>query len=575
MLQDDTHRPYLRSFEVHYSLEDLKNKAASYDLDEQAILGVYAINIDQLKAQYEAMEVQQNHEALNQLFIHLATWPSRLPLESFANYINACIDLWIEASNQGVALASISNALKCVLLQSEADTPARTNFQLLMADLLSESLYSHQSQQIRYLLNHDAITNLPNTHLLIQDLNAHINPQQTAEITLLSIRFLIERGANTVMPILPTALSIKITELIGSCFPNGHSIYQSGNLFFNVLVHRKLNEAQLNVMIAKIQHCFEQLINIELQSFLVTPVIGVLIPTGSESAEAMYNQARLALNHALIENKQFVIYSSKLAKLVQSQHKLELDIINAFNSEDLELYFQPIVSLPEAHCVGAEVLLRWPDAPTKGVYPNVMVEVINKVGLGRMFTRWLVHSVCRLAGELIHQHQLPIYLTLNLRAEDLYDKDLPLLILQSAQLWRIKPQDIILEITENGILEENEITLATIQQLTDNGFKLALDDFGTGYSSMARLRNMPISLIKIDQSFVKNISVSEEDFRIVQSIAQLAVSLDKEVLVEGIENLESLQLINKIGIKKGQGYYFSKPMPFDAFVRWASINAPT
>lgn len=575
MLQHDTHRPYLRSFDVHYSLADLVSKADVYDLDEQALLGEYAINIDQLKSQYQYLESQQSNDALNQLFIHLATWPSRLPLAGFVDYINGCIALWVEASNQGVTLAAISNSLKCVLLQPDGQSPSTNHFQLFLSDLLSESLYSHQSQQIRYLLNHDAVTNLPNTHLLLQDLNAHINPQQTTELTLLSVRFLIERGANTVMPILPTALSITIAELLGTCFPSEHSLYQSGNLFFNVLMHRTLNDAQLHVLIAKIQHCFEQQINVQQQSFLVTPVIGALIPTGNESAEAIYNQARLALNQALTLNKHFVLYSAKLAKLVQNQHKLELDIINAFNSEDLELYFQPIVSLPEAHCVGAEVLLRWPDAPTKGVYPNVMVEVINKVGLGRMFTRWLVHSVCRLAGELIHQHQLPIYLTLNLRAEDLYDKDLPLLILQSAQLWRIQPQDIILEITENGILEENETTLATIQQLTQNGFKLALDDFGTGYSSMARLRNMPISLIKIDQSFVKNIHVSEDDFRIVQSIAQLATSLDKEVLVEGIENLESLQLINKIGIKKGQGYYFSKPMPFDEFVRWASINAPT
>jgi EAL domain-containing protein (putative c-di-GMP-specific phosphodiesterase class I) len=231
------------------------------------------------------------------------------------------------------------------------------------------------------------------------------------------------------------------------------------------------------------------------------------------------------------------------------------------------------VGLPNGHCVGAEVLLRWPNAKTKGIYPNVMVEIINKVGLGKMFTRWLIHSVCRLANELINKNHLSVYLTLNLRAEDLYDKDLPLLILQSSQFWKVKPEDLILEITENGILEENETTISTIQQITDNGFKLALDDFGTGYSSMARLRNMPISLIKIDQSFVRDIHLSDKDFSIVQSMASLAESIGKEVLVEGIENQAALDLINQIGIKKAQGYFFSKPMPFDEFVQWAKINS--
>ncbi len=134
-----------------------------------------------------------------------------------------------------------------------------------------------------------------------------------------------------------------------------------------------------------------------------------------------------------------------------------------------------------------------------------------------------------------------------------------MLILQSSQFWKVKPDDLILEITENGILEENETTISTIQQITDNGFKLALDDFGTGYSSMARLRNMPISLIKIDQSFVRDIHLSDKDFSIVQSMASLAESIGKEVLVEGIENQAALDLINQIGIKKRKATFFSNP----------------
>jgi EAL domain-containing protein (putative c-di-GMP-specific phosphodiesterase class I) len=135
-------------------------------------------------------------------------------------------------------------------------------------------------------------------------------------------------------------------------------------------------------------------------------------------------------------------------------------------------------------------------------------------------------------------------------------------------LWKLDSKKIVLEITEEGILELNEISNSVISNLEKMGFSLALDDFGTGFSSLSRLKNMPISLIKIDQSFVKNITRSEEDFKIVESIASLANSLGKEVLAEGIEDEESFALVKKINIHKCQGYLFAKPMSYDDFVAW-------
>jgi EAL domain-containing protein (putative c-di-GMP-specific phosphodiesterase class I) len=169
----------------------------------------------------------------------------------------------------------------------------------------------------------------------------------------------------------------------------------------------------------------------------------------------------------------------------------------------------------------------------------------------------------------LREHQLNLYLTLNLRADDLYDVELPHMLKQALALWMIKPQDIILEVTEDGILEMNETTNGVIKQLADSGFRLALDDFGTGFSSLSRLRTMPIDLIKIDQSFVRNIEHSKDDLEIVKSIALLANSLGKEVLAEGVEDLTCLDIIKGLNIHKCQGYYFAKPMPFEQFIVWA------
>jgi EAL domain-containing protein (putative c-di-GMP-specific phosphodiesterase class I) len=191
-----------------------------------------------------------------------------------------------------------------------------------------------------------------------------------------------------------------------------------------------------------------------------------------------------------------------------------------------------------------------------------------------MFTRWLINSACRYAAELKHEHKLNLYLTINLRADDLSDAELPHMLIQALALWKLSPASIVLELTEDGFLELNETNEAIINQLTDYGFKLALDDFGTGFSSLSRLRTMPISLIKIDQSFVRDITHSKEDFEIVKSIAMLANSLGKEVLVEGVEDKACLDLIKKLKIHKCQGYYYSKPLPFNEFITWAREHNP-
>ena len=232
------------------------------------------------------------------------------------------------------------------------------------------------------------------------------------------------------------------------------------------------------------------------------------------------------------------------------------------------LFFQPVVNLKDGKCVGAEALLRL-DVPSKfSINPSLMVEILNKVGRGKLFTRWLINSACRFTAELKYQHQFKLYLTINLRAEDLYDFELPHLLLQATALWKISPSDLVLEVTENGILEHNETTNSVIKELAKHGFKLALDDFGTGFSSLTRLRNMPIDIIKIDQSFVRDITNSKDDYAIVKSIAALANSLGKEVIAEGVEDQQCMDLIHKMKIHKCQGYFFAKPMPFEQFVHW-------
>jgi len=135
-------------------------------------------------------------------------------------------------------------------------------------------------------------------------------------------------------------------------------------------------------------------------------------------------------------------------------------------------------------------------------------------------------------------------------------------------LWNIPAESLTIEITENDILVDEVKVSHVLDKIVQLGCKLALDDFGTGYSSMARLRNMPIDIVKIDQSFVRNISSSTQDRAIVKSIIKLAHSLGKEVIAEGVEDLACLNILKEMSCEKIQGYYYGKPMSFEEFIAW-------
>jgi len=171
----------------------------------------------------------------------------------------------------------------------------------------------------------------------------------------------------------------------------------------------------------------------------------------------------------------------------------------------------------------------------------------------------------------LNVYQRNISLTLNLSGTDLLDEDLAELLAQSITLWGISAGNLVIEITENDILVDEVKVAQVINKIVSLGCKLALDDFGTGYSSMARLRSMPINLVKIDQSFVKHIATSHQDKAIVLSIVELAHSLGKEVVAEGAEDLACVNMLKEMKCEKIQGYYYAKPMSFDEFVSWLSL----
>lgn len=556
--------------EIAYTEQTLIEKLHAYQLKPEALLSKLKVNLKALTFA-ETSEKSSTNTYLSQLCTALRHWPASQYLSGFTANINQLIFLWLNAMQDGASTQAILNYLKCFELKSAFGISSTSKLHCFLFELLAETAQRHQQLQLDFALNYDANTQLPNAEQISIGLAEAIeNARGQQLIGLFSIHFQVAKNNPIFSHIITVRLSKAITIILQQNLSPGHQLYYSGNLQFDVLIPDLKSDIQLNLLAAKLQRAFEQMVFLGNQSVLVTPFIGCAFNKKSAQKDLeLYDRSKLALESALFRQLHLVIYTDDLKQQLSAQNELENKVLEAFASDSLTLFFQPIVNLKDSSCAGAELLLRWSEKAGYSVYPNITVEILNKVGKGKLFTRWLINSACRYAAELQYEQKLKLYLTINLRAEDLYDLELPHMLRQALALWKITSANIILEITENGILEYNETTNSVINQLAADGFKLALDDFGTGFSSLSRLRTMPIDLIKIDQTFVRDVTHSMDDFEIVKSIALLAKSLGKEVLAEGVEDQDCLDLIKILEIDKCQGYYFAKPMPFENFISWA------
>ena len=560
----------LHEVDIAYSEQTLLKKLNAYQLNPEALYSGLRINPNAL-AQVETSNNSAANTYLTQLVAELEKWPRHLDIKTFTASVNHLVYLWLNALQDGASTQHILDLLKCFDLKTKFGFSKAAKLHCFLFNLVVETVQQYQEHQLNYSINYDANTQLPNASQISIGLEKAIkNARRQQLIGLFSIDFQVAKNNPIFSHIITMSLSKAISKTLQQNIPPDCQLYYSGNLQFDILLPNLASDIQLNLLAAKLQRAFEQMVFLGNQSVLVTPFIGCAFDKKSSLISLeLYDCSKLALESALYKQQHLVIYTDELKKQLSVQNELENKVMDAFAADSLTLFFQPIVNLKDSSCAGAELLLRWSEKAGYSVYPSLTVEILNKVGKGKLFTRWLINSACRYAAELEHEHKLKVYLTINLRAEDLYDLELPHMLVQSLALWKITAKNIILEITENGILEYNETTNSVINQLAADGFRLALDDFGTGFSSLSRLRTMPIDLIKIDQSFVRDITHSKHDFEIVKSIAMLANSLGKEVLAEGVEDKECLELIKKMKIHKCQGYYFAKPMPFEKFIVWA------
>ena len=317
----------------------------------------------------------------------------------------------------------------------------------------------------------------------------------------------------------------------------------------------------------------EQAIIIDDTPLEIEIAIGVaLYPDHGDEASVLLQRADIAMRVAKTERLCYLIYDPHDDPFSAWHLKLFGELRQAIHDRALVLYYQPKVDIASGKVTGVEALARWPH-PVEGlIAPADFIPLVEQSGVIRPFTLWVLEEAVIQCARW-RDAGLHLTLAVNLSTRNLLDPGLADHIAQLLDRYRVSAAQLVLEITESAAMSRSETAVKTIHRLHAIGLGLSIDDFGTGYSSLSYLKRLPVSELKIDQSFVSGMLKNEHDAVIVRSTIELAHNLGLKVVAEGVENTQTLGMLAELGCDVAQGYHYSRPLTAPALQNWLAARS--
>ena len=302
---------------------------------------------------------------------------------------------------------------------------------------------------------------------------------------------------------------------------------------------------------------------IDDQQIRLRATIGItLFPEDGDSTEKLLQKAEQTMTLAKSRSRnRYQFYIASVDSEMRRRRELEKDLREALAREQFTLVYQPQISYRDLRVVGTEALIRWHHPEHGLVPPDLFIPLAEQNGTIIAIGEWVLDQACRQLREWHDQGFLDLRMAVNLSTVQLHHAELPRVVNNLLQMYRLPPRSLELEVTETGLMEDITTAAQHLLSLRRSGALIAIDDFGTGYSSLSYLKSLPLDKIKIDKSFVQDLLDDEDDATIVRAIIQLGKSLGMQVIAEGVETVEQEAYIIAEGCHEGQGYYYSKPLP--------------
>lgn len=428
-----------------------------------------------------------------------------------------------------------------------------------------EEALDRSKERETFLSSHDQLTQLPNRDLLQRQLEERMramSPRRQLALVVIrldSIKYVNDAHGSAA----GDALIVAFADVLRGLLPHGGLIARLRSVVFSFTI--ETSHASRDV-IPQIEHIRRSLPE-ELPAgggrhpVQVSMAMAFSRP-GETSGDELIQRGKLALDSARRSGTQDItVFDDEAAALIRRRLSIEQSIVMALRENELRLVYQPKVT-QDGEIVGLEALIRW-RSPTLGdVSPAEFIPVAEASGAIHFITAFVVDKVCAYIRQTLDSERRCLPIAINLSAIDIVRADLLDLVNASCQKYRVSSDHLEFEITETGLVGNENLAISHLEALNAKGYGITIDDFGTGYSSLQKLSRFPTKSIKIDQSFVAQIGISEKSELIIRAVVSLAKILSCTTVAEGVETLVQEKFLKAIGCQFFQGFYYYPPMEF-------------
>jgi diguanylate cyclase (GGDEF)-like protein/PAS domain S-box-containing protein len=423
-------------------------------------------------------------------------------------------------------------------------------------------------EQLLHDAFHDALTGLPNRALFMDHVKMAIQRSRRSGNRLFAALFLdLDRFKivnDSLGHMVGDQLLVGIAHRLEACLRPGDTVARLGGDEFTILLEDLAGNEDAIDVARRVQEAVTQPFNIGGHEVFTTASIGIALSTpGYERAEDLLRDADTAMYRAKIQGKKrHVVFDKAMHDRAMELLQLETDLRRALSRREFFLHYQPIVSLETGKVSSYEALVRWRHPERGLVMPGEFISVAEETGLIIPLGQWVLGEACRQMREWQRLFRIDpeVTVSVNLSSRQFSQADLIDQVSSALRETGLPASSLKLEITESMVMENIDTAIGMLTQLKNLGVGISIDDFGTGYSSLSYLHRFPIDTLKIDRSFVTQMTDNSENGEIVRTIVTLARSLGMNVIAEGVETRAQLTQLHDLGCDFGQGYLFSKPV---------------